>query len=346
MADWPCRPEFCVAPLLDVRNLTVDIPLAAGVLHPVRGVTFSVNRGETLCIVGESGCGKSLTSLAVMGLLPKRAIRRAEALALDGQDLRAAPDKVMAELRGNRMAMIFQEPMTSLNPSYTIGNQLEEALLRHRRVSRAEARDRAVYLLERVGITAARGRLGQYPHQLSGGLRQRVMIAMALMCGPGLIIADEPTTALDVTIQAQILLLLAELQREFEMGLMLITHDLGVVARIADRVAVMYAGHIVEEGTAAQVFNDPLHPYTRGLMACIPVPGKTPRGSHLGSIPGMVPSLIGDLHGCSFRDRCRHRRPVICDEDILLRQLDNGQAYRCVMTPSESRAESDREMAV
>ena len=207
-----------MTPLLDVKNLTVDIPLAAGMLHPVRGISFSVQRGETLCIVGESGCGKSLTSLALMNLLPKRAIRRADTLSLAGQDLRDASDRDMAELRGNRMAMIFQEPMTRLNPAYTIGNQLEEALLRHRRVARAEARDRAVYLLERVGITGARGRLGQYPHQLSGGLRQRVMIAMALMCGPGLIIADEPTTALDVTIQAQILLLLAELQREFEMG--------------------------------------------------------------------------------------------------------------------------------
>ena len=330
--------------LLEVRNLSVDIPLAAGMLHPVRDLSFSVDRGETLCIVGESGCGKSLTSLAIMGLLPKRAVRTAEALSLAGQDLRRATDAQMAELRGNRMAMIFQEPMTSLNPAYTIGNQLEEAMLRHRRVSRAEARDRAVYLLERVGITGARGRLRQYPHQLSGGLRQRVMIAMSLMCGPDLIIADEPTTALDVTIQAQILLLLAELQREFRMGLMLITHDLGVVARIADRVAVMYAGQIVEEGTAEQVFTDPLHPYTRGLMACIPVPGRTARGAHLGSIPGMVPSLIGDLSGCAFRDRCRHRRPVICDEDVGLRRPDEGRGYRCVMTPEESRAEADREL--
>ena len=332
--------------LLEVKDLVVDIPLATGMLHPVRGVSFSVTRGETLCIVGESGCGKSLTSLSIMGLLPKRAKREATTLSLDGQNLGTASDRDMAELRGNRMAMIFQEPMTSLNPAYTIGNQLEEGLLRHRKISRAEARDRAVYLLERVGITGARGRLSQYPHQLSGGLRQRVMIAMALMCGPDLIIADEPTTALDVTIQAQILLLLAELQREFDMGLMLITHDLGVVARIADRVAVMYAGQIVEEGTAAQIFNDPLHPYTRGLMTCIPVPGKTPRGAHLGSIPGIVPSLVGDLHGCSFRDRCRHRRPGICEKEVALRQLETGQAYRCVMNPEESRAESDLELAI
>ena len=331
--------------LLEVQDLTVDIPLETGVLHPVRGISFSVERGETLCIVGESGCGKSLTALAVMGLLPKRAIRKATRLTLVGEDLQCASPKRMRDIRGSRMAMIFQEPMTSLNPAYTIGNQLEEAMLRHREVGRAEARDRAVYLLEKVGITAARNRLGQYPHQLSGGLRQRVMIAMALMCGPDLIIADEPTTALDVTIQAQILLLLAELQREFKMGLMLITHDLGVVARIADRVAVMYAGQIVETGTAAEVFGDPLHPYTRGLMACIPIPGKTRRGSHLGAIPGMVPSLVGELHGCSFRDRCRHRRPGVCERDVGLRSIGEGRAYRCVMTPEESRAESGLERA-
>src|SRR5512145_2487433 len=190
----------------------------------------------------------------------------------------------MADIRGNRMAMIFQEPMSSLNPAYTIGNQLEEALLRHARVSRRQARERALYLLDRVGITAAASRLAQYPHQLSGGLRQRVMIAMALMCSPALIVADEPTTALDVTIQAQILHLLAELQREFAMGLVLITHDLGIVARIATRVVVMYAGEVVEAGPAAAIFAAPAHPYTRGLIACIPVPGKTGRGEILGTI--------------------------------------------------------------
>ena len=216
--------------LLDVQDLTVDIPLTEGVLHPVRGISFAVERGETVCIVGESGCGKSLTSLAIMGLLPKRANRKATTLRVGDMDISTASQRDMAHVRGNRMAMIFQEPMTSLNPAYTIGNQLEEALLQHRNVPRQEARERAIYLLEKVGITGAAGRLRQYPHQLSGGLRQRVMIAMALMCGPDLIIADEPTTALDVTIQAQILLLLAELQREFQMGLLLITHDLGVVA--------------------------------------------------------------------------------------------------------------------
>jgi peptide/nickel transport system ATP-binding protein len=322
--------------LLEVESLTVDIPLAAGVLHPVRGISFSVEQGETLCIVGESGCGKSLTSLALMNLLPKRAIRKAARLTLGDTDLLAAGDKEMAAIRGNRMGMIFQEPMTSLNPAYTIGNQLEEALLRHRPVSRQEARDRAVYLLEKVGITAAASRLRQYPHQLSGGLRQRVMIAMTLMCGPDLIIADEPTTALDVTIQAQILHLLADLQKEFRMGMILITHDLGIVARVAHRVCVMYAGQFVEQGTVQDVFRNPLHPYTRGLLDCIPIPGKTPRGSYLGSIPGIVPSLIGDLTGCSFRDRCSFVRPG-CEREIELKRHGGAdRAYRCIMSPEES----------
>ena len=238
----------------------------------------------------------------------------------------------MSDIRGNRMAMIFQEPMTSLNPAYTIGNQLEEALLRHRRISRREARERAVYLLDRVGITAAGSRLKQYPHQLSGGLRQRVMIAMALMCSPSLILADEPTTALDVTIQAQILHLLAELQREFAMGLVLITHDLGIVARIATRVVVMYAGEVVETGTAAAIFAAPAHPYTRGLLACIPVPGRTRRGERLGTIPGMVPSLIGETQGCNFAGRCALRHRCLPPGADIPLEASGGGAHlvRCI----------------
>ena len=317
-----------------MRDLEVDIPLALGTLHPVRRVSFAVERGETLCIVGESGCGKSLTALAVMGLLPRRAERRAGRMILDGIDLMRASAQAISDLRGSRMAMIFQEPMTSLNPTYSVGNQMEEMLLRHRKVTRREARERAVFLLEKVGITAAAGRLAQYPHQLSGGLRQRVMIAMVLMCGPDLILADEPTTALDVTTQAQILRLLAELRKEFGMGLLLITHDLGIVARIADRVAVMYAGQIVEEGSVAAVFGEPRHPYTRGLMDCIPVPGKVARGSHLGSIPGMVPSLVGELAGCSFRERCAHARAG-CEADIALRVNEAGHACRCILEGAE-----------
>jgi peptide/nickel transport system ATP-binding protein len=239
-----------------------------------------------------------------MDLLPRKALRTATRLELAGKPLIGMPEREMSDIRGNRMAMIFQEPMTSLNPAYTIGDQLEEAMLQHKRVTRREARDRAVHLLERVGITAAGQRLRQYPHQLSGGLRQRIMIAMALMCGPDLIVADEPTTALDVTIQAQILHLLAELQREFKMGLVLITHDLGVVARIASRVVVMYAGEVVETGPAEQIFRTPRHPYTKGLLECIPIPGRTERGGRLGVIPGMVPSLVGTMKGCHFASRC------------------------------------------
>lgn len=329
--------------ILEVRDLVVDIPVATGMLHPVQSISFDVTRGETLCIVGESGCGKSLTSLAVMDLLPSTATCTATTLRLDGEDLQAAGEKRMTDIRGNKMAMIFQEPMTSLNPAYTIGNQLEEALLRHKQVSAAEARARAIYLLEKVGITAAASRLTQYPHQLSGGLRQRVMIAMALMCGPDLIIADEPTTALDVTIQAQILHLLADLQKEFNMGMILITHDLGVVARVADRVAVMYAGQIVETGTAKQVFENPTHPYTQGLLECIPIPGKTERGAPLGSIPGIVPSLVGALPGCHFADRCPHVMDACRSGQVGLHDsFEDGHVFRCLLTPDQSAANLKR----
>ena len=323
--------------ILDVRDLSVDIPTPSGMLHPVQDVGFHVDRGETLAIVGESGCGKSLTSLAIMDLLPHRATRRAARLALEGADLLELGERRMSDIRGNRMSMIFQEPMTSLNPAYTIGDQLTEGPRRHGQSGMAEARERAVWLLEKVGITAAASRLRQYPHQLSGGLRQRVMIAMALMCGPDLIIADEPTTALDVTIQAQILHLLADLQREFRTGLILITHDLGVVARVADRVAVMYAGQIVEEGTARRIFTTPSHPYTRGLLDCIPVPGKTRRGAHLGSIPGIVPSLIGEMPGCHFADRCGHVRNLCRAGPVAMRAGgEPGHRSRCVLVPGEA----------
>ena len=316
--------------LLDIDALHVDIPLAAGVLRAVQAVSLHVKRGETVCLVGESGCGKSLTALAVMDLLPARSVRRAERLELEGEELQL--------LSGRRMAMIFQEPMTSLNPCYTIGNQLEETLRRHRPVSRHAARERAVFLLEKVGITAAGSRLRQYPHQLSGGLRQRVMIAMSLMCEPALIIADEPTTALDVTIQAQILSLLSSLQTEFGMGMILITHDLGIVARIAHRVAVMYCGRVVETGSAGEIFRHPLHPYTQGLLACLPVPGKTQPGKHLGSIPGMVPTPIGDLGGCMFRNRCPHAVDDCIGGSIPLLEISAGRAYRCLLSPESCLA--------
>ncbi len=317
-------------PVLELRGLGVEIDMPAGTLRAVRGVDISVARGETLAIVGESGSGKTMTALAAMRLLPRNARLRVAAARLDGVDLRKLSDRAFADLRGRRASMIFQDPMTSLNPVYTIGDQLLEIHLRHVRSGRAAARDRAVHLLDRVGVTNARARLAQYPHQLSGGLRQRMMIAMALMCEPALLVADEPTTALDVTVQAQILALLAELQAELDMALILISHDLGVVARIADRVAVMYAGRIVETGPVSRVFAAPAHPYTRGLLACIPRPGRTARGDALGTIPGTVPSLIGAGEGCMFRNRCAAAEPRCRVEGNAPREAAPGHLYRCI----------------
>ena len=315
--------------VLEVDGLSVTIRTPAGPLHAVRDISFDVRRGETVCLVGESGCGKSMTSLAIMGLLPSTATRTARRLVFNGTDLTRASRRDINALRGNRMAMIFQEPMTALNPAWTIGDQLIEVHRRHKRSSYAEARDRAIDLLAKVGIASPAQRLNQYPHQLSGGLRQRVMIAMALMCSPDLLIADEPTTALDVTIQAQILRLLASLQRELGIALLLITHDLGVVARIADRVHVMYAGAIVESATTEEMFTQPRHPYTRGLLSCLPRPGVTGAGTRLGTIPGTVPSLIGGIQGCAFRTRCEHAQAK-CAETVPVRSPSPTHHYVCV----------------
>ncbi len=323
--------------VLNITGLTVDIATPRGTLHVVRDVSLHVKRGETLCIVGESGCGKSMTSLSIMGLLPKSAKRSSTRFEFLGKDISQASKSQINALRGNKMAMIFQEPMTALNPAYTIGEQLTEHYRHHLKATEADARARAVSLLEKVGIASAAQRLGQYPHQLSGGLRQRVMIAMSLMCDPELLIADEPSTALDVTIQAQILRLLADLQKELGIAMILITHDLGVVARIADRVAVMYAGQIVEQGTAAAIFSAPQHPYTRGLISCIPIPGRTIPGGKLGTIPGVVPSLIGDMTGCAFRDRCASAQAA-CAGNIPVHQTPHGHQWRCVLEPSEAQA--------
>ena len=335
MSDTAAKPRDN-DPTLEVEGLSVDIDVPAGTLHAVTDISFHVDRGETLCIVGESGCGKSITSLAVMGLLPRKGTLRANKLNLEGTDLLNLTDKEFSNIRGNRIGMIFQDPMTSLNPVYTIGNQMEEVYIRHGKGGRKEAMERAEYLLERVGITAVKSRMIQYPHQLSGGLRQRVMIAMTLMCDPPMIIADEPTTALDVTIQAQILQLLKDLQEEFNMALVLITHDLGVVARMADRVAVMYAGAIIEQGTAEEVFGTPSHPYTQGLIECIPIPGKSEPGSYLGSIKGMVPALVGDQEGCLFRNRCPYVMEKCVTGVIEDRRIGSQRSYRCYLEPEET----------
>ncbi len=290
--------------LLDVDNLTVEFQTQRGPLRAVDGVSFQLSAGETLGIVGESGSGKSVTSLALMGLLPANASVTASALSFEGIPLLGLSPKGMRKVRGGSIAMIFQDPMTSLNPCFTVGFQIDEALKAHDQGPKAERRRRALELLDRVGIADAPHRLNAYPHELSGGMSQRVMIAIALACRPRLLIADEPTTALDVTIQAQILDLLGDLCRESNMGLILITHDLGVVAEHAKKLCVMYAGEIVESGLTRQVLQRPRHPYTEGLLQCLPGRAGHGKSTRLPSIAGLVPDLTRRPSGCQFNPRC------------------------------------------
>ena len=293
------------APLLDIRDLSVSFRTDRGTVRAVQGVSLHVRPGETLAIVGESGSGKSVTALSILRLLGDAGSVDAGSIRFDGKDLLALDDDAIRDIRGDRIAMIFQEPMSSLNPVLTVGKQVAEPIRLHRGVSWKEAYARAAELLDRVRIPDATQRLDDYPHHFSGGMRQRVMIAMALACRPRLIIADEPTTALDVTVQAQILALLKELTRESDSALILITHDLGVVARYADRVAVMYAGRIVETATARTLYGSPGHPYTEGLMASIPgIDGEI--GARLPTIDGQPPDLARLPPGCAFAPRCRH----------------------------------------
>jgi dipeptide transport system ATP-binding protein len=288
-------------PLLDIKNLTVEFAVRHGHFRAVDGVSLSLEPGEIVSIVGESGSGKSVAMLAVMGLLPRTARVIADVMRFDGHDLKTMSGKARRQIIGRDMAMIFQEPMTSLNPCFTVGFQLTEAIRAHLGLTRRERRDRAVELLTAVGITDPERRLGAFPHQMSGGMSQRVMIAMAIACNPKLLIADEPTTALDVTIQAQILDLLVRLQRERDMALVLITHDMGVVAETAQRVIVQYAGQQVETATAADLFRDPHHPYTAALLAALPERATT---KVLPSIPGVVPGQFDRPPGCLFAPRC------------------------------------------
>ncbi len=293
-----------MAPLLEVRDLKTQFFTQDGVVKAVDGVSFHVNRGETLGIVGESGCGKSVTSLSIMRLIPSPPGKIAEGQILfDGEDLLGMSEEEMRHIRGNRIAMIFQDPMTSLNPVLTVGRQITEALELHMKLSKREATNRAAELLDMVGIPSASKRLDNYPHQFSGGMRQRVMIAMALSCNPELLIADEPTTALDVTIQAQILELINRLREELETAVILITHDLGVVAGMTDRVTVMYAGKVVEEGPTKEIFSNPRMPYTIGLLRSIPRLDED-RGRKLTPIRGLPPSLIDLPQICPFSPRC------------------------------------------
>ena len=310
--------------LLEISDLRVEFSTRYGPVTALDGVSLHVNPGETLGVVGESGCGKSITALSAMGLVPSPPGRVAGgSIKLAGEELIGASDRRMRTLRGGEIAMIFQEPMTSLNPVFTAGDQIAEAILLHQDIDRAAAFDQAVALLDRVGIPEARRRASDYPHQLSGGMRQRVMIAMAVSCQPKVLIADEPTTALDVTVQAQIFDLLNDIQRDLGTAIVLITHDMGAIAEMADRVAVMYAGRVIEEGRADDILDDPKHPYTRGLIDCIPNLGKGDGAEPepLAEIPGVVPPLhlLGD--GCAFAERCGHRfdrcdaaRPVLAGE--------------------------------
>jgi len=317
--------------VLSVNDLTVRF--AGAPANVVDSVSFSVKRGKTLAIVGESGCGKSVTSMGLMGLLPATAkVGASDSLLID-EALLGMPEERLLDVRGNRMAMIFQEPMTSLNPVFTIGEQIAESVIRHQGLSPKDARQRALEMLEKVRVPDARQRLDAYPHELSGGMRQRAMIAMALANDPALIIADEPTTALDVTIQAQILSLIANLQSETGTAMILITHDLGVVAEVADDVMVMYAGRVVESGPVKTLFDDPQHPYTIGLMGSMPSIG--PREGRLATINGRVPTPAEMPSGCRFAGRCPFVIQACRDERPPLLELSPGHFSACIRAPLE-----------
>jgi peptide/nickel transport system ATP-binding protein len=322
------------SPLIEIEGLRVLFHGNDGrVTHAVDALDLKLAPGATLGLVGESGCGKSVTSLAIMGLLPKRSADVSGAIRFDGFDLLQTPDQTLRELRGNRLAMIFQEPMTSLNPSFTIGDQIIETILRHRGGSRSSARQRAIALLRRVHIPSPETRIDDYPHKLSGGMRQRVMIAMALACDPRLLIADEPTTALDVTLQAQVLDLMRELKATSGAAIILITHDLGVVAEVCDEVAVMYAGEIVERAAVDELFTSPQHPYTVGLLGSIPRLDR--RTDHLATIEGMVPNMTKPPTGCRFAARCPFMSDICTKAPPPLAEITHGHASRCIKAPLE-----------
>jgi dipeptide transport system ATP-binding protein len=311
--------------LLEIENLSVQFPSHNAVMHAVDGVSFSIEPGEVLGIVGESGSGKSVTMMALMGLVGYPGVVKADAMRFDGHDLQKLSERERRRITGKDLAMIFQDPTTSLNPCFTVGFQLAETLTLHMGMTRAQARKRSIELLEQVGIPAAESRLDLYPHQFSGGMAQRVMIAMAIACNPKLLIADEPTTALDVTIQAQILDLLRNLQKERGMALVLITHNMGVVSEMAQRVAVMYAGQLMEQRGALDLFATPMHPYTEALMSSMPE--RSAGSGRLATIPGMVPGLYDRPTGCLFAPRCNYRQAV-CDQRPVLLQTTAG-AVRC-----------------
>ena len=323
-------------PLLSVRDLRVSFRTEEGVVHAVDEASFDVAPGEVVAVVGESGSGKSVTAMTIMGLTRSPNAEFGGSIRLGDRELLGASDEEMRRVRGGEVAMVFQDPMTSLDPVYRIGDQIAEQIHAHESLSKADAMDRVVELLERVGIPRARDRARAYPHEFSGGMRQRVMIAMALSCSPSLLIADEPTTALDVTIQAQILQRMKELREQTGAAILLVTHDLGVVADIADRVLVMYAGRVVEQGTLDEIFYDPQHPYTWGLLGSITRLDRD-RSESLPSIPGLPPSLLDPPTGCHFRPRCPHEFAQ-CVERPELVDRGAGHADRCWLPGDEKRS--------
>jgi len=326
-------------PLLNVSHLTTIFDTARGPVTAVDDISFQINAGETLGLVGESGSGKSVTALSIMRLVQPTGRIAGGRILFRGRDLLALPPREIQSVRGAEIALIFQEPMTALNPVFTVGNQIAETLIVHRRATKREAKTRAIELLQAVRIPDAAARVDDYPHQLSGGMRQRVLIAMALACKPSLVIADEPTTALDVTIQAQVLDLLREMKAAFHLSLLLITHDLGVVAETADRVAVMYAGRIVETGPARAIFRNPQHPYTRGLLASIP--GGTP-GRRLRAIDGSVPLLDALPPGCAFNPRCPDRFDPCTSQPPPEYAVGSDHAVRCYLRDEHARKNAAR----
>ncbi|MBB6453531.1 peptide/nickel transport system ATP-binding protein [Salirhabdus euzebyi] len=326
--------------LLELNNLHTHFFTDDGEIPAVDGVSFHVRKGEVVGIVGESGCGKSVTSLSIMQLIPSPPGKIVDGeINFKGENIAKASKKQMRKIRGNEIAMIFQEPMTSLNPLYSIGNQIGEAILLHEKVNKKEARQKSINLLKLVGIPRAEAVVDEYPHQLSGGMRQRVMIAMAMACDPELLIADEPTTALDVTIQAQILDLMRNLNKEKETAILLITHDLGVVAEICERVVVMYAGKVVEEGTAKEILKDPKHPYTQGLIRSLPKIHE--KEQKLYSIPGTVPKPGKGKIGCRFAPRCEYAFDRCFQEDPKLLSIGNERYTRCFLYEENVGSEND-----